>query len=105
MKWYSGIKRIDWEISVSPRAKDKVILSNIDRDHLHSKIKICIECEGPRSILSVVIFWAWFGLYTIKLKANVFLTFHGLIPKLIEVIYTPRQMYVPNLKKLGQFCV
>ena len=28
--------------------KNKVIVSNINRDHLHSKMNICTEFEGPR---------------------------------------------------------
>ena len=44
------------------------IVNKIDRDHLHSKMNICTELEGPKSVLSVVIIWTRFELYIIKLK-------------------------------------
>ena len=64
------MKRMEWEISMSSHKRIEVFVSKIDRDHLHSKMIICKEFEGPRSILSVVIIWTIFGLYIIKLKAT-----------------------------------
>ena len=40
-----------------------------------SKMNIWTKFEGPRSILCVVIMYTMFGLYIIKLKATVTLTF------------------------------
>ena len=99
------IKETDWKILMATQEKIKVIVGLMNRDHLYFKTNICIKYEGPSSILSVVIIWTKFGLYIIKLKATVTLTFHGLISKSIGIIYTSRQMCVPNLTYLGQFCI
>ena len=40
---------------MSSQEKIKVIVSKIDTDHLHSKMSICTEFEGPRSVQCVVI--------------------------------------------------
>ena len=49
---------------------------------------ICTEFEEPMLILCQVIIWTRFGLYIIKLKVTVILTFHRLISKSIGIIYT-----------------
>ena len=72
------------------------------RNDLHSEMNICTEFEEPMSILCLVIIWTMFGLYIIKLKATVTLTFDRLISKSIEIIYTSRQMCMPNLMNLSQ---
>ena len=59
----------------------QVIVSKITRDHLPSKMNLCKECEGPRSILCEVIVYTRFGQYIITLKATV-------ISKSIGVICT-----------------
>ena len=52
-----------------------------------------------------VVMYTMFCLYIINLKATLILTFDWLISKSIGIIYTPIQMSVPSLRKLGQFCV
>ena len=66
----------------------QVIVSKITRDHLPSKMNLCKECEGPRSILCEVIVYTRFGQYIITLKATVIGTFDGVISKSIGVICT-----------------
>ena len=38
---------------MSSQERIKVIVSKKDRDQLHTKMNICTEFEGPKSILSV----------------------------------------------------
>ena len=52
-------------------------------------MNICKKFEEPMSILCQVIIWTRFGLYIIKLKAIVTLTFDRLISKSIGIVYTP----------------
>ena len=90
---------------MSSQERIKVIVCKKDRDQLHTKMNICTEFEGPKSVLSVVIIWTKFCLYNIKQKATLTLTFDGLISKSIGIIYTPRQICGPNLANLEQFCL
>ena len=69
---------------------------------------ICAEFEEPRSILCLVIIWARFGLYIIKLKVTVTLTFDRLTSKSIGIIYTPRhkclcQIEQPYINSLSSY--
>ena len=99
-KSYTDIKRIDWELSKSSQERFKVIVSKSNMEHFHSKINICTEFEGPRSILCLVIIWTRFGLYIIQLKATVTLTFERLFSNSLEIIHIQRQMCVLNLMNL-----
>ena len=67
----------------------------IKSNHLHPKAHFCAKFDKPRSILCPVN----------MLKVTVTLTFDRLTSKSIGIIYTPRPMSVPNLTKVGQFCV
>ena len=69
------------------------------------EMNVCTEFEELVSILCPVIIWTRFGLYIIKMKTTVTLTFDGLISKLVGIIYTQRQMCMLNFMNIGQFCV
>ena len=67
----------------------KAFVSKFDRDNLHSKMKLTdLGLCGN--------IWKRFGLYIIKLRATVTLTFDGLISKSTEIIYTMSIIPFPN---------
>ena len=68
----------------------------INRDHLHSDTHVCAKFDEPRLILCPHIFTCLWLLRPGPKQINL---------KSIGIIYTPRQMALPNLTKLCQFRV
>ena len=66
---------------------------------------VCAKFDKPRSVLCLVIMQTRFGLYINIMMVTVPLTFDILTSKSKGFISTPRQMSVPNLMNLCQFCV